>query len=411
VPPRLTERLRWRRRADRGLAERARAAAPRPPLVIVPSCFGVAMADQDGRPIWGNASQFWVGPQFPLGGAATQRELLREFTIVPGLPGVDVFGGLVRYLEHVGGYTYGEDLFAVSYDWRAGHLSWGRELAEGLRALRGAGELEVDLLALSSGGTAVRNFLAWGDGTPEAPGALPVPVRRVVYVCSPQRGSLSSLEYILDGIEFVPWSRRFRDIERVPGIWDMLPHPDEPIFMDRAGNRVDASVYDPAVWRRFKMRGHDTPELDDRLARALALHRALDGAAARPHPPSWIIGSNHEATAARAVIEDDRVVIPHCMCDVDGKTYPRAYEPGDGTVPAATVAAAPGPLHGPWWTPIEAHQYMGRDPGVRRLIVEALIAPSKVDARGLYQLRKPESRAEARELGRASRASTPPSPK
>lgn len=388
----LAERLRWASLPDRLLAERAARAkaAGRPPLVFVPSCFGTALDDADGGAIWGHRRQFWVGPHFTDQRVAARRRFLAEFPLVPGLWGFDVFGGYLRYLEQVGGYTLGEDLFVFTYDWRKRMIDCAAELAEFLRALQGTSELTFDLLAVSSGGVVVRSYLAWGGGDPFAggPTPAPLPVRRVVYVSAPQRGTLSALAYTQEGLEFLRLGRRFRDIGEIPAMWDTLPHPDEPVIVDARGAPSGASLFDPDVWKRYRLLGHETAELAPRLARSLAFHRALD-AAARPAPPSQVIGSNHVATPARAVIEGDKLVIPHCACEVDGAAYSFAFEPGDGAIPAATMAAAPGQVSPPWWTTMTQHHNMGRSEGVRRLTVEALIAPEKLAARGLYELRRP----------------------
>ncbi len=390
----LAERVRWASLPHRLLAERARRAraAGRPPLVFVPSCFGTALDDAEGGPIWGRRRQFWVGPHFTDQRAAARRALLAEFPLVPGIWGFDVFGGYLRYLEQVGGYTLGEDLFVFPYDWRRHMSDCAADLAAFLRALQGTSELTFDLLAVSSGGMVVRSYLAWGGGDPFSgrPTPAPLPVRRVIYVSAPQRGSLSALSYTQEGMEFLRLGRRFRDIAEIPAVWDMLPHPDEQVIVDGSGAPSGASLFDPDVWKRYRLIGHDTPALAPRLARSLAFHRLLDEAtAARPSPPSQVIGSNHVATPARAVIEGDKLVIPHCDCEVDSAAYSFAFEPGDGAIPAATVAAAPGQVGRPWWTTMTVHHNLGRSEGVRRLTVEALIAPQKLDARNLYELRRP----------------------
>ena len=91
------------------------------------------------------------------------------------------------------------------------------------------------------------------------------------------------------------------------------------------------------------------------------------------------------------------MVIPVCACDVDSKLYPFAYGPGDGAVPASSVAAAPSRVDEPWWTETTSHQDLARSPGVRRLTVEALIAPDKPVVRDLYQVRNPADRRRAKQ--------------
>jgi hypothetical protein len=381
----LAERAQWLQREHTLLAGRAAKAkaAGRPPLVIVPSCFGTKLDDANGESIWGRRRQFWYGPQFTDDRVAAQQSLLSEFSLLPGVAGVDVFGGYVRYLQHIGGYTLGHDMFVFTYDWRQRFVDCGVALQQFLRSIAGTSTIAVDLLGISSGGMVIRSCLSAIAKTE----AFPVTIKRTVYVCAPHRGSISALEYIQRGMEFTRLGRRFRNIGRIPAIWDLLPHPDDALFVDERGDAVPMSLYDPATWRRFSLIGHDDSNLANRLHAAAEFHRSMDDTTSAP--PSWAIGSNSVSTPARVVIDRGNVVFPVCECDVDSKAYPFAYQPGDGTIPSATIAAAPGLREQPWWTDVPNHQQVGRSSGVRRMTVEALIAPIKTDARALYSIRRP----------------------
>jgi hypothetical protein len=376
----LAEQIRWRTRPHRMLAERSGspAATGRPSLVIVPSCFGVAFDDLNGDPIWGHRRQFLGGSGLLSGNEAGPQQVVNEFPLLPGLWGVDVMGGFIRYLEQIGGYTLDEDLFVFAYDWRAPVTQCAAKLGDYLHSLRGASDASArfDLMGFSSGGMVIRSYLIGSHA-----------IRRVVYLCAPQRGSLSALQNLQEGMEFTRFSRRFHNLGKLPGAWDFLPHPDESVIVDAIGNATSASLYDPDVWQKYKMVGYQDEQLEANLSRSAALHRKLDESAAAP--PAWVIGANDVATATRVVIDNGKIVIPHCMCDVDSMAYPFAYGPGDGAVPAATVAAAPGLVNGVWWTKMGSHQSATRNDDVRRLAVEALIAPDKTDASALYELRRP----------------------
>ena len=84
------------------LAKRARLRQDRVPLVLVPPAMGTRLVDGDGRRIWGTSRQVFFGSK-GQGDAATDG-VLEEFSLLPGLLSYDVLGGLLHFLEDVGGY-------------------------------------------------------------------------------------------------------------------------------------------------------------------------------------------------------------------------------------------------------------------------------------------------------------------
>jgi hypothetical protein len=352
---RALEWARHRRPAFRELAARARGASKRP-LVIVPSVLGTRIADRDGRVLWGTAVRLYAGP--PVATAeGTPAGLLDGFTIVPGVLAYDVFGGLVRALVSVGGYSR-DALAIVEYDWRA---SVGEAADRVCDAIAAAGT-EADVVAISSGGLAVRHALARGARA-----------GRVVYIGTPQRGTFQSLSYLHDGLRMVPLGRKFSPAELAAckTSWDTLPHPDEPVFLDARGEPLERSLYDPETWRRFRL-GDPGAHLVANLERAAALHRALDRAA--PHADSVVIGARHLPTLSRMQLVRDRAVLPACSPRRGDPLAPRLFEPGDSALPARSLDAVPGidasRIHAV--TP-RLHRMLPADPDVHRALLSALL--------------------------------------
>ena len=402
---RAIEAIRTTRLVHRELRRRA-ADARRPPLIVVPSVFGTRLVAPGGRVIWGAAYRLFGGAGFGEVPDARATEVVDGFTLVPGLYRHDVFGALLRYLERIYGAVPGEDLFVLSYDWRRPLAEAAHALARLVAQVRGAGDERVDLIAISSGGAVVRAFLAgaWShDPDPDRALADPVlgaaacAVRRVVYLGAPQRGSISALDYSQNGVGFVAGGKHFAAgplQTGVPAIFDMMPAPDELLFVDATGRALDHAHHDPETWRELRLFGHDRPGLAADLARARALHAALAAAAAERHPPAVVIGGRHEPTMARAVVDGGRVIFPCAKCGDDRERYRFVFEPGDGVVPAATVAAAPGlGPDGPWWVKTSVHHRVATDPFIHPLVVEALLAPERPVPRERYAWpRNPQTR-------------------
>jgi hypothetical protein len=320
---------------------------------------------------------------------------LDGFRLIPGIYQRDVFGGLVRYLERVYGTPLGEGLYILDYDWRQPHDISARKLAELVARVRGTTDERVDLIGISSGGAIIRAFLAaaWRDDPDDARadpvlGDTPSAVHRVIYCGAPLRGSISSLDYLSEGVIMIWGGYRNRQQplhEHIPAMFDMLPHDGERIFVDTTGAPLDHDHLDPDTWDTLRLVGRDRPGLADDLARARRIHQLVRAAEAR-HPPSIVIADRHCATTtALAVVDGARVIFPCDQHAGDLERYPFAFGPGDGTIPAATMAAAPNQSpDGPWWIETGNHRDIASEAHVHPLIVEALLAPLKRVPRERY---------------------------
>jgi hypothetical protein len=395
---RAIEVVRSTAHVHRELARRSRAAN-RLPVILVPPMLGVRLVDDRGRAMWGSSRRMFTGPGPGELQGVRPGGHLEGFRLVPGVYQRDVFGGLVRYLARIYGARLGEGMFILDYDWRRPHREAARELARLIARVRGTTDERVDLIGICSGGPVIRTFLAggWCDNPEDALadpvlGSTPAAVNRVVYMGAPLRGSISSLDYLQDGVTMVWGGYRHRADplnDGIPAMFDMLPHDGERIFVDADGTPLELDHLDPATWDELRLVGRDRAGLVEDLARARRTHRLVRRAEAG-HPPSIVIADRHSpTTTARAVVPGrggrGRVVFP---CDEragDLERYPFAFAPGDGTIPAATLAAAPnqGP-DGPWWVETSSHRDIASDPHVHPLVVEALLAPLKRVPREKY---------------------------
>jgi pimeloyl-ACP methyl ester carboxylesterase len=373
---RLYERIHQLPLRIRLLRRRARLVTERTPVVLVPSILGTRLADQGGRLAWGSARRLYFGA--PLWDEPEIRTagLLRGFTVIPGLLQYDVFGGLLRFLSGVGGYVPGEDLHVFEYDWRGGVAQASEQLAELLERIRGAGNERCDLIGMSTGGLVIRSLLAQGHQ----------PVRRIVYVGTPQRGAFSALWYIADGVQPAPLGKSFSgsEVARFQTVWDALPHPDERLFVDQGGAPLGIDLYDPGTWHQLQLVPAGT-DVAPRLEGAARLHRALTGAT---HPDSIVIGARNQPTATRCIVQGGRATFPPCEPRPDDPRLRFAYEPGDSAVPERSLRGLPGlDPQRVWFVEPDEHRTLPADRDVHRLVLEALLATDRAI---------PETRLDAR---------------
>jgi hypothetical protein len=350
------------------LSRRGRARADRAPVVFIPGMLGTRLVDHRGRVVWGNLPRLYHGPSVVT--ATRTAGLLGEIAVIPPLVGVDVYGGLVRFIERAGGYRPGEDLFVLDYDWRRGAEDGAAELARLVARIRGFGEERVDLVALSTGGLVARAFLAEHGAAP---------IRRIVYVGAPQRGSFDAIACLHRGFRFAPGGKRFspREAATLQVSFDALPPAGEPVFVDGGGARIDLDLHDPALWSRLKLADADA-DFARRLERARSLHQKL---AAAPHPADvFVIGACHLPTPARIVIDRGRAHVPPPRPSPTDPFVGFTYLPGDGELTRASLAAVPGldEQRRLWFVTPRRHGLLPSDPGSHRMVVEALLATDRV---------------------------------
>lgn len=376
---RLVERgrgLAWRNLV---LARRLRRIDARTPVLLVPGMCGTRLVDDRGRVVWGNLARLYRGPSIAT--ATRSAGLLEQLAVVPGVAGVDVYGGFVRFLERAG-YRRGEDLFVLDYDWRTGALDGAAALARELAKLRGAGDERLDVVALSTGGLVARAYLAEHGGAA---------IRRLVYVGAPQRGSFDALACLHRGFQFAPAGKRFSPAEAAVCqiTFDALPHPDERVFVDNAGRALDLAHHDAATWTRLGLAAVDDA-FAAKLERARELHRRLD--AARHDVDAYVIGARHLPTPARVRVDGGRGHVPAPRPAPTDPFVGLTYVPGDGELSATSLAAVPGlDPQRVWFAEPSKHGALPSDPAIHRLALEALLGTAraipKTDLKKLAVLR------------------------
>ncbi len=378
------------------------AAQPKAhPLIVIPGIMGSRLRRvDDGRELWpGSLANFVLGrdlsdlalPVQPTDSDAPASPALRAGGIFHEIAGHDFYGRLLRTLGGAGGYacvpieavdsTTNCVLFA--WDWRKGMVAGALELdalVERLRALRGDPRLQVDIVAHSAGGLLARYFVRYGgtdvlDQTdPTVTYAGGHKVRQAVLIGTPNYGSVTALQRSITGVPVGLARIQPETIATMPGMFQLLPHPDRTWMIDIQGRRIDLDLFNAAVWRRHQWsiwdpkvrrrvragfdaddRGQDQARahlaaLESRFAlelvRAARFHRALSRRVAAGPTRYIVFGSACFETAARCLLEEvDGQALIHLHPDdivapVAGVPYATLMiEPGDGSVTKASLLA------------------------------------------------------------------------
>jgi pimeloyl-ACP methyl ester carboxylesterase len=268
-------------------------------------------------------------------------------------------------------------LFA--WDWRKGMVAAAAELdrlVERLRTLRRDPRLRVDIVAHSAGGLITRYFARFGardvldQPEPVVTYTGARKVRQAVLIGTPNYGSITALQRAITGYQLGRARIEPETIATMPGIFEILPHPDRTWMLDIDGRRIDMDLFDAAVWRRHRWSVWD-PQVRRRvraaatdgtaaepylaaleayfasqLTRAARFHRALSRRVAAGPTQYIVFGSACFPTAARCLLEE-----------IDGKAHIRLrpeeirhprpgvpyaalmIEPGDGSVTKASLLA------------------------------------------------------------------------
>lgn len=371
------------------------------PLIVIPGIMGSRLyrADADARDeVWpGSLWNFVSGHDLsmlalPVPGSAgiagaPHVTALNTGGIFHEIAGRDFYGQIMRTLTDAGGYdcapreavTATSDCILFAWDWRKGMVAAAGELdalVEQIRRLRNDPGLKVDIVAHSAGGLLTRYFVRYGGVDVLDHDAAPITyaggrkVRQAILIGTPNYGSVTALQKAITGIDVGMATIRPETIATMPGMFQLLPHPDRTWMIDIRGQRIDLdlfntetwrengwSIWDPAVRRRIRSGFSDQAAADAyllafekhfarELARTARFHRALSRRMPGSPTQYIVFGSACVETSARCLLEevDGQVHIRLNPGDirnpVPGVPYAALMlEPGDGSVTKASLLA------------------------------------------------------------------------
>ena len=369
----------------------------RNPVVVIPGILGTRLIDPEtGGTVWGAFTRTTVNPAsdngartvaLPLAegvpldqltdGVATDGVLDRlelDLLLLRGLrlsAYVDILATLAAgeyrdsELGDAGVIDYGGahyTCFQFPYDWRREISEHAPALHEMILSAKRANprhadrgdDLKVDVVAHSMGGLVLRYYLRYGPHPIGPDGEIPPltwegarHVENAILVATPNAGSVSALEQLVEGVRFAPFTAKYRAplLGTFPSIYQLLPRTRHARVVDAAsGEPID--LFDPATWedRGWGLAGERDaetlarliPDAEDDAARrriardhlakslraARAFHEAIDRPAAPPAGLRLHLFTGDAEPTASILRSDAR----------SGRLRTALKAPGDGTV-------------------------------------------------------------------------------
>lgn len=358
-----------------------------PPIILLHGLMGSTLVDAS------TGKQFWPGT---LGEMAFSdyRDLIRLDAIAADQPhlvpgelfaekaGVDFYASLIDTLERVGHFKRGTPglpvvgdgrrYYVMLYDWRRDNLIAVRQLhalIEQIRQDYGNPHLRVDIVAHSNGGLIANYYLRYGPADVLDRSDFPIwhegsqRVRKLVRMGTPQLGSVTSLDRLLNGMRVGLRTVPVEVLASFATPFEALPAASLAPVLDRRGQPVSIDLFDPVVWKSNRWSVYD-PVLIERMTTAAGSgedgrhvvaqlqatferhlrHAArLQAALAKPLPDAGVdvanFGGDCTRTQSHAVVinHDGRDQLVFRAADIADKLpgidYSKLlFEPGDGLV-------------------------------------------------------------------------------
>ncbi|BBM84350.1 lipase/acyltransferase domain-containing protein [Candidatus Uabimicrobium amorphum] len=297
---------------------------------------------------------------------------------------VDVYLSILQTLG-VGGYLdevykdieYDEDhytCFSFFYDWRKDNITNAILLSEFLEKTakyvakkdkeRGfnRGEVKFDIVAHSMGGLIARYYLQYGGiditqgNDKKVTWAGAKRVSRLIQVGSPNTGSISAVDALVNGQEYSFVLPKFQAtlLSTYLSLYQLLPRQRHKIFIDNTGQPLEIDMYNAEVWAKNKW-GMFSPQQEKYLKylfpddktriplairfmqnafdRAQQFHEALDAKADSPCPAQVVLF----ASKSMATQEKVRIFQQNGQWTFDFDET--LSSPGDGVVTIANALA------------------------------------------------------------------------
>lgn len=260
------------------------------PVIIIPGIMGSRLVSAEGTEFWPGSAwnlatrRSWAHLGLSVAGMSpTAVEPLQAQGLFDQVLGRDFYRELVSALEDSGPYEClpanewdgKASCLLFAWDWREDFVKAAAELdqlVERIRNQLGDSSLQVDLVAHSAGGLVARYYARYGGVdvlTSQEVTGPPAPwhdkVRNVVLIGTPNFGSVSALQQALMGESMGLLGRLGPEtMATMPGLYQLLPHPDRAWMIGIDGLPVDRDLYDLAFWKESRWSIFD-PGIRDRL--------------------------------------------------------------------------------------------------------------------------------------------------
>ncbi|MCU0241615.1 MAG: hypothetical protein MUF51_04250 [Vicinamibacteria bacterium] len=372
----LYQALRPGPRLDRRIVRSHATHHEIPPVVFIPGILGSSLLRPDGSEVWlnfGNTIGF-----HDLGLRLDRQEddlipgpLIGTQELLPRIFGFREYADFLAILARAGfcalrtAPAAARPYHIFAYDWRYDLMRAVRRLdavLTGLAELRRDTRTRFTLVAHSMGGLIARYYIR--HGTREADAQTPVTwagaerIERLIQVATPNAGSISALESILNGtpVGLSHSTLAAEVVALMPSIYHLLPPRGTETLLDSRHQNLDVDLHDIATWERFgwgpfttaqkagrERKGDREAErqfLSDVLRRVAAFHGALSSVPQTDCPVRVdLLGGDCLPTPARAIVPDRPGESPRFTIEKAGDAE-LLCKPGDGRVTRCSALAA-----------------------------------------------------------------------
>ena len=344
------------------LAASAQEAVPAPkgqnPVIIVPGLTGSELVNRrTGEEVWFRTRRAKDDDlRLPISPVLSRnqdnlvtRDIIRSVKFFKFLPETEIYERLIDALEKRGGYKegkwnapppegYQDTYYIFPYDWRRDNVENARLLVrqiEGLKRRLRKPDLKFNVIAHSMGGLIARYAAMYGNA--EIPAGKPAPtwaganhLNKVFLVGTPNEGSVTSLNALLNGFSYVggglnlPFIQNINrfDVFTIPSIFQLLPHNGSFQAHDTELKPVSIDLYDVKTWDNYgwsiwldddfqkkftaQEQRNAKPYFATALARAKRFHEALDANTSEKIPVTfYVVGADCKDTLNGIVIVRD----------------------------------------------------------------------------------------------------------
>ncbi len=254
------------------------------PVILIPGISrSVLRRGENGPIVWGNYRTFFSFHDqdelaLPIGSSHLREnrdaliayDLMKGITVIPFLlklyANEEFFKTMKRQGYQLGDMDNpkpGDNFFVFTYDWRRDNVETAELLAAKIENLKvHFGEnTRFDLIASCAASLTARYYVLYG-GKDVLDDPHPVPdyagarnIRKLLLVSPPHRGTALAFQVLHQGFRAlpVPFIRKYTAYEAftAPAFFELLPSPEEKIFVDHDGRSLNIDLYDASNWVRY----------------------------------------------------------------------------------------------------------------------------------------------------------------